>query len=170
MPGTWHHVAAPVTAYLTEGRAASGRGEATPPYRINLTSTSKETPHMTTKLISNAKQWARTIKRDVHAVWLSARDPRTPRFAKVLALVVAAYAVSPIDLIPDFIPVLGYVDDLIIVPLGIMLVVRLIPLEVMNEHRKSAAKATERPVSRMAAGLFIVIWIVCADIMVRLFL
>ncbi|ARM86237.1 MULTISPECIES: YkvA family protein [Marinobacter] len=103
---------------------------------------------MTIKLVSNAKQWARTIKRDVHAVWLSARDPCTPWFAKALAVVVAAYAVSPIDLIPDFIPVLGYVDDIIIVPLGIMLVVRLIPPEVISEHRETAAKATERPVSR----------------------
>ncbi len=125
---------------------------------------------MTKRLISNAKQWARTIKRDVHAVWLAARDPRTPWFAKVLALVVAAYAVSPIDLIPDFIPVLGYVDDIIIVPLGVMLVVRLIPPEVMNEHRETAAKATERPVSRTAAGVFIAIWIVCATFLVRLFL
>ena len=98
---------------------------------------------MTIKLVSNAKQWARTIKRDVHAVWLSARDPCTPWFAKALAVVVAAYAVSPIDLIPDFIPVLGYVDDIIIVPLGIMLVVRLIPPEVISEHRETAAKATE---------------------------
>ena len=122
------------------------------------------------KLVSNAKQWARSIKRDVHAVWLAARDPRTSWFAKALALGVAAYAVSPIDLIPDFIPVLGYVDDIIIVPLGIWLVVRLIPPAVMNEHRETAAKATERPVSRMAAGLFIAIWIVCATLLVSLFL
>lgn len=124
---------------------------------------------MTKSLISTVKQWARTIKRDVHAVWLAARDPRTPWFAKVLALVVAAYAVSPIDLIPDFIPVLGYVDDIIIVPLGIMLVVRLVPPEVMNEHRETAARAIERPVSRMAAGVFIAIWIACATVLVRFF-
>jgi len=125
---------------------------------------------MTIKLVSNAKQWARTIKRDVHAVWLSARDPRTPWFAKALAMVVAAYAVSPIDLIPDFIPVLGYVDDIIIVPLGIMLVVRLIPPEVISEHRETAAKATERPVSRMAAGAFITLWIVCAALLSAIYL
>jgi len=125
---------------------------------------------MTRRLISSAKQWAHAIKRDVHAVWLAARDPRTPWFAKVLALIVAAYAVSPIDLIPDFIPVLGYVDDIIIVPLGIMLVVRLIPPEVMNEHRETAANATVHPASRMAAGVFIAIWIVCAILLVRLFL
>ncbi|MGY3112014.1 uncharacterized membrane protein YkvA (DUF1232 family) [Pantoea eucalypti] len=82
---------------------------------------------MKSKLMTDIKTWARNIKRDVHAVWLAARDPRTPLVAKVLAMIVAAYAVSPIDLIPDFIPVIGYLDDLIIVPLGIMLVVRLIP-------------------------------------------
>ena len=123
-----------------------------------------------TRLVSNAKQWAKTVKRDVHAVWLAARDPRTPWLAKALALVVAAYAVSPIDLIPDFIPVLGYVDDIIIVPLGIMLVVKLIPPEVMNEHRETCANATERPVSRIAAGVFIGIWIISATLLVRLFL
>ena len=125
---------------------------------------------MTTRLISNAKQWSHTIKRDVHAVWLAARDPRTPWFAKALALVIAAYAVSPIDLIPDFIPVLGYLDDLVIVPLGILLVVRLIPPEVMEEYRESAAKAAERPVSRLAAGVVIAAWIACAALLVRLFL
>lgn len=118
--------------------------------------------------LSNTKHWARAIKRDVHAVWLAARDPRTPWIAKALALVVAAYAVSPIDLIPDFIPVLGYLDDIIIVPLGIMLVVKLIPPEVMNELRKTAANATEHPVSRIAAGVFITIWILSAALLVRL--
>lgn len=122
---------------------------------------------MTTRFISNAKLWARMIKRDVHAVWLAARDPRTPWFAKALALVVAAYAVSPIDLIPDFVPVIGYLDDLVIVPLGILMVVRLIPPEVMEEHREAASKATERPVSSLAAGVVITIWIACAALFVR---
>jgi len=125
---------------------------------------------MTTELIVNAKQWARTIKRDVHAVWLAARDPRTPWFAEVLAMIVAAYAVSPIDLIPDFIPVLGYVDDIIIVPLGILLVVKLTPPEVMNEHRATADAASERPVSRIAAGVFIAIWFFFATFLARMLL
>src|SRR5215471_19208344 len=73
--------------------------------------------------------WAALIKRDVHALYLAARDPRVPWYAKALAAVVAGYALSPIDLIPDFIPVLGYLDDVILVPLGIVLVVRLIPPE-----------------------------------------
>lgn len=106
----------------------------------------------------------------MHAVWLAARDPRTPWFAKALALAVAAYAVSPIDLIPDFIPVLGYLDDLLIVPLGILLVVRLIPPEVMKEHRETAAHATERPVSRLAAAAVVAVWIVCAAILAKLFM
>ena len=113
-------------------------------------------------LFARLRLWARTIKRDVHALWQAARDPRTPWYAKVLALVVAAYALSPIDLIPDFIPVLGYLDDLVIVPLGIWLVVRLIPVELMSEHRAIAAQATSRPVSRAAAGIVVVIWLVAA--------
>jgi uncharacterized membrane protein YkvA (DUF1232 family) len=68
-------------------------------------------------MIQQARQWARVVKRDVHAIYLAARDPRVPWYAKVLALCVAGYALSPIDLIPDFVPVLGYLDDVIIVPL-----------------------------------------------------
>ena len=78
-------------------------------------------------LAARLAAWARSIKRDVHAVYLASRDPRTPWYAKALAIGVAAYALSPIDLIPDFIPVLGQLDELIILPLGIWLVVRLIP-------------------------------------------
>ena len=81
----------------------------------------------TDSLIDGAKRWARTIKRDVVALWIAAHDRRVPRSAKVAAGAVAAYALSPIDLIPDFVPVLGYLDDLLIVPLGILLAVRLIP-------------------------------------------
>jgi len=72
-------------------------------------------------VLKAAKQWARAIKQDVVAVWIAARDPRVPWYAKLLAGAVAAYALSPIDLIPDFIPVLGYLDDVIIVPAGILL-------------------------------------------------
>lgn len=104
------------------------------------------------------KDWARTIKRDVHAVYLAARDPRTPWYAKALALCVAGYALSPIDLIPDFIPVLGYLDDAIIVPLGILAVVKMIPPEVMVEHRAAAAVAGSRPVSRTAAVVIACVW------------
>src|SRR5438093_1297556 len=110
-------------------------------------------------VLSRARQWAYSIKRDVHALWLAARDARTPWHAKLLALAVAAYALSPIDLIPDFIPVIGYLDDLLIVPLGVLLVVRLIPVELMDEYRATAARAAQRPVSRAAAGVFVAIWV-----------
>jgi len=105
------------------------------------------------------KQWARTIRRDVHALYLASRDPRVPWYAKGLALAVAAYALSPIDLIPDFIPVIGYLDDLILVPLGILLVIRLIPPQVMAEHRDLAEAAQDQPVSRAAAAVIIGVWI-----------
>jgi len=105
------------------------------------------------------KGWAQLIRRDVHALYLAARDPRVPWYAKALALAVAGYALSPIDLIPDFIPVLGYLDDVILVPLGILLVVRMIPPEVMAEHRALASAALNRPVSRTAAAVIVCIWL-----------
>lgn len=89
-------------------------------------------------VLKRMRQWARTIKRDVHAIGFAARDPRVPWFAKVMAAAVVAYALSPIDLIPDFIPVLGYLDDLVIVPAGIMLTVRLIPSDLLSEFRAQA--------------------------------
>lgn len=104
-------------------------------------------------------EWAWTIKRDVHALYLAARDPRTPWYAKALALCVAGYALSPIDLIPDFIPVIGYLDDVILVPLGVLAVIKMIPPEVMAEHRQAAALAVDRPVSRSAAVIIACIWI-----------
>jgi uncharacterized membrane protein YkvA (DUF1232 family) len=109
-------------------------------------------------MIGRLKDWPRVIKRDAHAIYLAARDPRTPWYAKALALFIAGYALSPIDLIPDFIPVLGYLDDLIILPLGIMAVVKLIPPEVMAEHRAAAALAAECPVSRNAAAAIFCLW------------
>jgi uncharacterized membrane protein YkvA (DUF1232 family) len=105
------------------------------------------------------KQWARAIKRDVHALYLASRDPRVPWHAKAMAAVVAGYALSPIDLIPDFIPVVGYLDDLVLVPLGILLVIRLIPPELMAEHRAAAAAAQEPPLSWRAATMIAGLWI-----------
>ena len=99
-------------------------------------------------VLARARQWARVIKRDVHALWLAAHDTRTPWYAKLLALAVAAYALSPIDLIPDFIPVLGHLDDLIIIPLGVLLVVRLIPPDLIREYRATAALAKSQPKQR----------------------
>jgi uncharacterized membrane protein YkvA (DUF1232 family) len=106
--------------------------------------------------------WARGLLRDVHALWLAARDPRTPWYAKWLAAAVAAYALSPIDLIPDFIPILGYLDDMLLVPLGIWLAVRVVPPQVMAEHRAAAEKAAAQPRSRAAAVVIVALWIACA--------
>ncbi|HEY8580918.1 MAG TPA: DUF1232 domain-containing protein [Beijerinckiaceae bacterium] len=108
--------------------------------------------------LAAAKAWARTVKRDVVALWIAARDPRTPRAAKWLAAAVAAYALSPIDLIPDFIPVLGYLDDLLIVPLGVLAVVRLIPPALMAAFREAAA-ARARPVSRAGLAAIVALWL-----------
>jgi len=116
-------------------------------------------PALSFEMADRLKDWARIIKRDVHALYLASRDPRVPWYAKALALVVAGYALSPIDLIPDFIPVLGYLDDVILVPLGIMLIIRLIPPEIMTEHRALAAAAQDRPVSRTAAIVIAGIWV-----------
>jgi uncharacterized membrane protein YkvA (DUF1232 family) len=108
-----------------------------------------------------ARHWARLVKRDVHAIYRAARDPRVPWYAKVLAICVAGYALSPIDLIPDFVPILGYMDDVIIVPLGILIVVKLIRPEIMAEHRAVAAAAQDRPVSHAAAIVVAIVWTAC---------
>src|SRR6187431_97963 len=105
------------------------------------------------------KDWARAIKRDVHAIYLAARDPRVPWYAKALALAVAGYALSPIDLIPDFIPVIGYLDDIIIVPAGIAFVRKLIPESLFAEHRAQAEVISQRPTSKTAAFIIILVWI-----------
>ena len=107
--------------------------------------------------------WARALKRHVVALWLAARDPRTPLGAKLLAGLIAAYALSPIDLIPDFIPVLGYLDDLLLVPAGIWLAVRLIPAELLEEFR-AAALARERPRSLAGALAVAAIWLAMAGL------
>ena len=108
------------------------------------------------------RRWARTLRRDAHAVWLCARDPRTPWAARLVAMAVAAYALSPIDLIPDFVPVLGYLDDLILVPLGLWLVLRMIPPAVLARHRAAADAAAERPASRAAVVVIVGVWIAVA--------
>lgn len=105
------------------------------------------------------RAWARGLKREVLVLWLAARDPRTPWYAKALALLVAGYALSPIDLIPDFIPVLGYLDDVILVPLGIWLTLRLLPAALVRELRAVAAERAQRPVSRVAAVVIVLVWL-----------
>jgi uncharacterized membrane protein YkvA (DUF1232 family) len=111
-------------------------------------------------MIERAKQWARNIKKDIVALYIAARVPRTPWLAKVVSLAVAAYAISPIDLIPDFIPILGYLDDLIILPLGIMLAAKLIPANLMAEFRHAAVERGRLPTHWVGAAVIIAIWIV----------
>lgn len=104
------------------------------------------------------RAWARRLKHDVLTVFFAARHPATPRWVKALAFLVAAYAFSPIDLIPDFIPVLGYLDDVLLVPLGVLLVIRWVPDAVLQECRAQAKSAAERPISRGAAAVIVALW------------
>ncbi|WEK02887.1 MAG: DUF1232 domain-containing protein [Candidatus Devosia phytovorans] len=115
--------------------------------------------------LAAAKAWAKRIKRDVVALWIGARDPRTPLAAKVVAAIVAAYALSPVDLIPDFIPVLGYLDDVLLVPLGILLAVRLIPAPLMADFRLAAEAQLQRPASKAGLVVIIAIWVVIAVVL-----
>jgi uncharacterized membrane protein YkvA (DUF1232 family) len=111
-------------------------------------------------LLDKLKTRARALKNEAFAVYLAAKDSRTPWYAKVVAFITIAYALSPIDLIPDFIPVLGYLDDLLIVPAGIALAIRLIPAGVLEEAREAVAtKGVERSVGYIGAGIIIIIWI-----------
>jgi uncharacterized membrane protein YkvA (DUF1232 family) len=110
-------------------------------------------------MLRQLKIWARGLRLEIHAVYLAARSPLVPWYAKALAMAVTSYALSPIDLIPDFIPVLGLLDDLIILPLGIWLVRRMIPEAVMAECRAEAAAAEQLPGSKQAATLIVAIWL-----------
>ncbi len=112
-------------------------------------------------MLEKLKSWARALKRDVIALWIAARDPEVPLTAKLVAGAVAAYALSPIDLIPDFIPILGYLDDLLIVPLGIMLAIRLVPPQRMALARAQASEAETRPRSRAGLAFVLAIWLAC---------
>lgn len=118
---------------------------------------------------SSLKAWAGRARRDVVALWIAAVDPRTPWYAKLAAGAVAAYALSPIDLIPDFIPVLGYLDDLIIVPLGIVLAVKLIPDALIQEYRREALHRAGRPRSYAGLAVIIAIWLAAAAWVLWLF-
>jgi uncharacterized membrane protein YkvA (DUF1232 family) len=118
--------------------------------------------------IDTWRRRARRLKTDTYALYLAGRDPRTPWYAKLLAGLVVAYALSPIDLIPDFVPVLGYLDDLILVPLGITLAIRLIPAPILAECRERAAEAADRPTSWTAAALVVMLWMLVATLVVAL--
>ncbi|MDI7259974.1 MAG: YkvA family protein [Thermodesulfobacteriota bacterium] len=110
------------------------------------------------------QQRARHLKAETFALYLAARDPRTPWYAKLLVAGIVAYAFSPIDLIPDFVPVLGYIDDFILIPMGIALAIKLVPHSVLAECRARAQETIQngKPVSRVAGAVIIVIWLVLA--------
>ncbi len=110
--------------------------------------------------LARLKRWAKAIRRDAVALWLAAGDPRTPILVKLVAGAAAAYALSPIDLIPDFIPVLGQLDDLLIIPLGILLAGRLMPPELWSEFWAAAEARLDRSQSRGGAIAIVVLWIV----------
>ena len=114
------------------------------------------------------ESWARRLKVEVYAIYLAYKDPRVPWYARVFAAVVVGYAFSPIDLIPDVVPVLGYLDDLILVPLGVALAIKMIPSPVLSECRKKARETEDRPVNRVAAAVVVTVWIALAVLAVWL--
>lgn len=116
------------------------------------------------------KRWARRLKAEVYALYLAYKDPRVPLYARVFAAVVVGYAFSPVDLIPDMIPVLGYLDDLVLVPLGVALAIRMIPAPVLAECRERAREvmAGGKPINRIAAAVVVTVWIALAALAVFL--
>ena len=114
------------------------------------------------------KQRVQQLKTEVYALYLAYRDPRVPWYARAFAACVVAYALSPIDLIPDFIPVLGYLDDLLLVPLGIWLALKMIPPDVLAECREKAQEVIRqgKPVNRAAAAAIVAVWLLLAGLAV----
>ncbi len=112
--------------------------------------------------MKSLKAIAHDLRVDAHALWLCARDPEVPVVARLFGLFVAAYAVSPIDLVPDFIPVLGLLDDAILIPAGLWLFARMVPPTVLARHRAAAEAASQRPVSKAAAAMIAAIWVMLA--------
>lgn len=117
--------------------------------------------------LESVKLRAKQLKHDTLAVWYAALDPRTPWYVKAAAGLVTAYAFSPIDLVPDFVPILGYLDDLVLIPAGIALTLKLIPAEVMNDARIKAANQEHKPVNWWIGGLIILIWLVILFFVIR---
>ena len=108
------------------------------------------------------KERGRLLKREVYALYFACRDPRVPWYAKALAVCVVAYAFSPIDLIPDFIPVLGYLDDLVLIPLGVLAVRRMVPPAVLDECRQKAVSLESKPRNWIGAAVIVAIWVAVA--------
>jgi uncharacterized membrane protein YkvA (DUF1232 family) len=125
---------------------------------------------MKVPFVEKLKQRALLLKAETYGLYLAARDPRVPWYAKLLVAGIVAYALSPIDLIPDFIPVLGYLDDLVLIPFGILLALKLIPPQIMAECRARAQTAMQsgKPASRVAAAVIIIIWLAATALIVKL--
>lgn len=124
---------------------------------------------MESRVLARLRRWATALKQNLHALYLACQHPETPWYARLMALIVVGYAFSPIDLIPDFVPLLGYLDDLILLPLGIYLAVRLIPASVWTESRARArAEAgAEHPVSWVAALVIILLWLLLLALAIK---
>lgn len=115
-------------------------------------------------MLAKLKQYARQLKQELYVLYFSYKDVRTPWYAKVVAICVVAYAFSPIDLIPDFIPILGYLDDLVLIPLGISLALKMIPPQVLHDNRAKAEELRQmgKPKNWFVGTFFILIWIALA--------
>jgi uncharacterized membrane protein YkvA (DUF1232 family) len=116
--------------------------------------------HQHKAIVGRLKRWAGRLKAEVYALYLAYRDPRVPLYARIFAACVVGYAFSPIDLIPDPIPVLGYLDDLVLIPLGLALAMKMIPAPVLAECREKARRTTnnKKPTNRVAAAVIVVVW------------
>ena len=121
-------------------------------------------------VLRRLRTWAGRLRRDIHALYLAYRDPRTPWYARAVGALVAAYALSPVDLIPDFVPILGYLDDLVLLPAGIALAVRLIPRDVMEDCRARAEQAPLLPGIRAGIAVVVAVWVVVAVVVTGLVL
>lgn len=109
--------------------------------------------------MSTLREWARALKREGYVLYYAVRDPRTPWYVKLIAGMIVAYALSPIDLIPDFLPLIGYLDELILLPAAVWLALRLVPADALADARRRAAEAVDRPVSWAAAAVIVALWI-----------
>ena len=119
-------------------------------------------------LVGRMRRRARALKRDTLTLYLACRDPRTPWYAKAFTGAVVAYALSPIDLIPDFVPVLGYLDDLVLVPLGLAIAIHMVPDAVLVDCRAKAAAIDARPTDRRAAAVIVLIWVLATLVLIAL--
>lgn len=113
-------------------------------------------------LLSKWRASAGRLKSELLALYLAYRDPRVPWYARVFIACIVAYAFSPIDLVPDFVPILGYLDDLLLLPLGVALALKMIPASIMDEHRQRVESLTVRPRSILGAAVIVMVWIVVA--------